>query len=167
MVGHRFSFEWLSERGLCAWSLSLGVLGPHSLGTKPRLRAHEVPHCLPLLGGSCPAADPLPGLHISAGSAPSPTPCPPHTFLAWGKCNLPQGREMRSRDAAELSHSHCHFFFADAAPQSHPRYLNPLLWVWLSLSSLESSDVPQALAPLASSEGLGVFIVPVPWKSQI
>ena len=30
MVGHRFSFEWLSERGLCAWRLSLGVLGPHS-----------------------------------------------------------------------------------------------------------------------------------------
>lgn len=91
----------------------------------------------------------------------------PHTFLAWGKGSLPQGREMRSQDAAELSNSHCRFFFADATLQSHLHYLNPLLWVWLSLSSLEISDFPQALAPLASSEGLGVFILPILWKSQI
>ena len=91
----------------------------------------------------------------------------PHTFLAWGKGNLPQEQELRSQDTTELSHSHCRFFFADAAPQSHPYYLNPLLWVWLSLSSLESSDFPQALAPLASSEGLGVFILPILGKSQI
>ena len=100
----------------------------------------------PSWGGSCPAADPLLGLHISQQAQRPLLPLVlPH----------------------ELSHSHCHFFFAEAAPQSHPRYLNPLLWVWLSLSSLESSDFPQALAPLASLEGLGVFIVPVPWKSQI
>lgn len=106
-------------------------------------------------------------ISLSRLSAPLLPLVLPHTFLARGKCNLSQGREMRSRDAAELSHSHCHFFFADAAPQSHPQYLNPHLWVWLSLSSLESSDFLQALAPLASSEGLGVFIVPIPWKSQI
>lgn len=79
-LGHRFSFEWLSERGLCVWRLSLGVLGRHSLGMKLRLRPHEVPHCLPLLGDSCPAAAPLLGPHISQqAQRPSPTPCPtPH-----------------------------------------------------------------------------------------
>ena len=89
MVGHRFSFEWLSERGLCAWRLSLGVLGPHSLGTKLRLRAHEVPHCLPLLGG-VPAQLQTPFLgfislsRLSALSYPLsyPTSCPTPTAIS-------------------------------------------------------------------------------------
>lgn len=142
-----FPFEWLSERVPCMEDES-GVLGPHLLGTKPRLRPHEVPHCLRLLGDSCPAADPLLGPHSSAGSEPLSYPLSyPHTFLACSAAGHRDGDEVPGR-LQSCPTSHCRFSLLDATLQSHLHYLNPLLWVWLSLSSLEISDFP---GPCSSS----------------
>lgn len=118
---------------------------------------------LPPPGGFLPSSR-SPSWASSPQQAQSPSPTSlsyPTPSFAWGKGSLPQGREMRSQDAAELSNSHCRFFFADAYLQSHLHYLN----LFCGSGSFQPPpwkfpDFPQALAPLASQKDWGCSSCP-------